>query len=47
VFAPEGCVDPDLFFKRYVNYWDYDNKRYWIPKPTNIRQALWKVEEYL
>ena len=47
VFAPEGCIDPDLFFKRYVNYWDYDNKRYWIPKPTNVRQALWKVEENL
>ncbi len=47
VFAPEGCIDPDLFFRRYVNYWDYDNKRYWIPKPANIRQALWKVEETL
>ncbi len=47
VFAPEGCIDPDLFFKRYVNYWDYDNKRYWIPKPQNIKQALWRVEEAL
>ncbi|MFA5079228.1 MAG: saccharopine dehydrogenase NADP-binding domain-containing protein [Dehalococcoidia bacterium] len=47
VFAPEGCVDPDLFFKRYVKYWDYDNKRYWIPKPISIGQALWKVEESL
>jgi len=47
VLAPEGCIDPWPFFKRYINYWDFDNKKYWIPRPDTLEKALWHVVEEL
>lgn len=39
VSAPEACVDPILFFQRYMEYWDNP--------PVDVQQALYEVIEEL
>lgn len=39
VVAPEACIDPLLFFERYM--------KYWVNPPERVEQALYEVVEEL